>query len=74
MSRAEDLTDVKAKRIVLRDHPNFDETWVRNGIESEPKILHLGNLILRDKERTQPDADPETKRRNQEVVSCLFTR
>jgi len=40
-------------------------------IESAPKILPLGDLILKDKERTQPDADPETKHCYQEVVSWV---
>ena len=70
MSRAEDLTCVKARRIVLKDRPDFDKEWVRNGIESEPKTFHLGDLVLKDKERTRPDADPETKRCYQEGVSC----
>jgi hypothetical protein len=61
----------KAERISLKLHPELNEKWVQELIASDPKILGLGGLVLRDKERVQPRAgrldlllqDPETKRR-----------
>jgi predicted transport protein len=61
----------RAERISLKLHPELDEKWVQELIASDPSILGLGDLVLRDKERIQPRAgrldlllqDIETKRR-----------
>src|SRR5882757_7490778 len=61
----------KAERISLKLHPELNEKWVQELIASDPKILGLGDLVLRDKERIQPRAgrldlllqDSDTKRR-----------
>lgn len=55
----------------LKSHPEYNERWVQNIIAGDPKILGLGDLVLRDRERVQPRAgrldlllqDPDTKRR-----------
>jgi hypothetical protein len=57
--------------VSLRAHPELSEVWLQNRIAENPKILGLGDLILRDKERPQANAgrldlllqDPETLRR-----------
>lgn len=62
---------VKPERIVLKAHPELNEKWVQSRIAEDPKILRLGDLVLRDRERIQPRAgrldlllqDPDTKRR-----------
>jgi len=61
----------RSERIYLKLHPELNEKWVQDLIVSDPSILGLGELVLRDKERIQPRAgrldlllqDPETKRR-----------
>src|SRR5436309_1367017 len=63
----------RAERISLKLHPELNEKWVQNLIASDPAILGLGDLILRDKERIQPragrldllleDPDPDAERR-----------
>ena len=61
----------KSERISLKLHQDLDEKWVQQLIATDPSILGLGELVLRDKERIQPRAgrldlllqDPETKRR-----------
>lgn len=61
----------KPERLVLKGHPEYSERWVQERIAEDPKILGLGDLVLRDKERIQPRAgrldlllqDPDTKRR-----------
>ena len=50
------LKYVKPERIWLKNHSDFNETWVQNHIAEDPSILGLGDLILRDKERSQPHA------------------
>jgi hypothetical protein len=65
------MSFTKAERISLKLHPDLDEKWVQGLIASDPKILGLGALVLRDKERIQPRAGrldlllqhPETKQR-----------
>ena len=42
------------KAILLKKHPNLNEAWVQDQIATNPSILGLGDLILRDKERTRP--------------------
>ena len=64
-------TYVKPERINLKTHLELSEKWVQDRIAEDPKILGLGDLILRDRERNQPRAgrldlllqDAETKRR-----------
>lgn len=46
----------KPERIFLKNHPTLNERWVQNLIADDPSILGLGDLGLRDKERTQPRA------------------
>ncbi|MGY2931848.1 hypothetical protein ACVWZ6_001450 [Bradyrhizobium sp. GM6.1] len=46
----------KAERISLKLHPELNERWVQDLIATDPNILGLGDLVLRDKERMQPRA------------------
>lgn len=48
------LTYQKPERIFLREHPEFDEKWVQARIAEDPKILGLGDVVLKDRERAQP--------------------
>src|SRR5271154_1248109 len=50
------LKFVKANKILLKDHPEFDEAWLRNIISADPAILGLGDLVLKETERMQPKA------------------
>ena len=65
-------TYLKSKRVWLRSHPDYSETWVQDLIADDPSILGLGNhLELRERERRQPRAgrldlllrDPDTMKR-----------
>ncbi len=47
---------VKADPIVLKAHPQLNEKWVQERIADDPTILGLGDVVLRQKERTQPRA------------------
>ena len=47
---------VEPKRISLRNHPEFNERWVQDRIVENPKLLGLGDLIVKDQERRQPHA------------------
>ena len=61
----------KAVRISLKSDATFNERWIQTLISESPLILGLGDLVLRDMERSQPRAgrldlllqDPVTKRR-----------
>lgn len=65
------LSYFKHERIWLKQHPDFSERWLQQRIAEDPAILGLGELELKDKERTQPRAgrldlllqDPEQERR-----------
>jgi hypothetical protein len=50
------LQYAKATKISLKDHPEFDEAWLRNVIAADPSILGLGDLVLKETERMQPKA------------------
>lgn len=62
---------VKHDRIWLKDHAELDERWVQDRVADDPRILGLGDLVLKDKERRQPHAgrldlllqDPDNDRR-----------
>jgi predicted transport protein len=47
---------VRPERISLKLHPEYNEKWVQELIADDPTILGLGDLVLRDKERSQPRA------------------
>jgi hypothetical protein len=65
------LSYVKHEKVWLKDHPQFRETWLRDRIVEDPAILGLGDLDVKDAERTQPSggrlnlllADAETGKR-----------
>lgn len=58
-------------RILLKNHPNYSERWLQERIISQPSILGLGDVEIKDVERIQPSAgrldllltDPETETR-----------
>lgn len=62
---------MKLKAISLKRSPPLTEKWVQEQIATDPTILGLGDLVLRDRERLQPHAgrldlllqDPETLKR-----------
>ena len=62
---------MKLKAISLKRSPALTEKWVQEQIATDPTILGLGDLVLRDRERLQPHAgrldlllqDPETLKR-----------
>jgi hypothetical protein len=62
---------VKAQPLARATHAQFNERWVQDRIAADPSILGLGDLVLRDRERSQPRAgrldlllqDPDTLRR-----------
>ncbi|TAH62934.1 MAG: hypothetical protein EWM50_04440 [Gottschalkiaceae bacterium] len=42
------------KKISLKNHPNLNEAWLQDIIANNTEILGLGDVIVKDKERTQP--------------------
>jgi hypothetical protein len=50
------LKFIKPERVSLANHPEYREKWVQDRIAEDPSILGLGDLILKDKERSQPHA------------------
>jgi hypothetical protein len=47
---------VKHQKLLLKTHPDFNEKWVQEKLAEDPSILGIGELILKDKERSQPGA------------------
>lgn len=50
------MSYIKFDRILLKTHADFNEKWVQERIAEDPKILGLGDVVLKDKERAQPHA------------------
>lgn len=46
----------KLEFLSVKDHPEINEAWIHQIIAGDPAILGLGDVILRDKERSQPRA------------------
>lgn len=61
----------KLEPVLIKRHPTLNERWVQEQIASDPSILGLGDIVLRDKERIQISGgrldlllqDPETLKR-----------
>lgn len=59
------------KSISLKNNPEISEKTIQDIIAEDPSIIGLGDLLLKDKERTQPRAgrldllmqDPDSNRR-----------
>jgi hypothetical protein len=47
---------IKLNQRMVKDIPNINEKFIQEYIANDPKVLGLGELILRDKERNQPHA------------------
>lgn len=45
---------VKHKRLTLKQHPDLNEKWVQARITSDPELLGLGEVDVKDVERPQP--------------------
>jgi len=45
---------IKLDPVSLKGHPELDERWVQDRIREDPSILGLGELVVRDHERSQP--------------------
>jgi hypothetical protein len=50
------LTYLRPEPLDLRTHPEFNERWVQERIAEDPRLLGLGDLVLKDKERIHPRA------------------
>jgi predicted transport protein len=50
------MKHVPLKTIRLKNHPQYSEQWLQDVIASDPSILNIGDVILRDRERLQPGA------------------
>lgn len=46
----------KFKAISIKSHPELNEKWVQDRIAEDPSILGLGDILLKDRERSQPHA------------------
>ena len=76
-----DARYIKLERIFLQHHADLDERWVQARIAEDPTVLGLGDLVLKDKERSQPRAgrldlllqDPESDRRYEVEVQLGST-
>jgi hypothetical protein len=51
-----DLNYQKLTLLNLKTHATLNEKWVQDRIGDDPKILGLGDVILKDRERNQPRA------------------
>jgi hypothetical protein len=59
------------RRLLLKSHPEYNEKWLQQHIADNPALLGLGDLDVKDMERTQPRAgrldlllfEPETNTR-----------
>jgi hypothetical protein len=47
---------VQPEKVSLKNHSDLNEQWLQNIIAKDPKIIGLGDLVLKDKERIQPRA------------------
>lgn len=66
---------IRAKRVILKAHPEYNEKWIQARIADDPKIMGLGDLVLLQQERIQPSGgrldllpqDADDRKRRYEV-------
>lgn len=46
----------RARRVSLKSHPEYTEKWLQQQIASDPDLLGLGDIDVKDVERRQPRA------------------
>jgi hypothetical protein len=47
---------IRASRVSLKSHPVYNERWLQQRIADDPALLGLGDVIVREVERSQPRA------------------
>ncbi|HMB01494.1 MAG TPA: hypothetical protein VKS21_10960, partial [Spirochaetota bacterium] len=47
---------VHLKTITLKNHQEYNERWLQEVIASDPGLLGIGDVALKDRERIQPGA------------------
>ena len=65
------MKHIKIESLSIKNHPEINEAWVQQALADDPTILGLGDVVLRDKERSQPKGgrldlllqDPDTNKR-----------
>lgn len=75
------MKHIKLETISIRQHREINEKWVQQIIADDPSIIGLGDVVLRDKERSQPRAgrldlllqDPDTSKRYEVEVQLGAT-
>ncbi len=50
------MKHIQLNPVSLKNHPEINEKWIQELIANDPKILGLGDVVVRDKERQQPRA------------------
>jgi hypothetical protein len=50
------MKHIKLNTINVKTHPELDEKWVHDVIASDPSLLHLGDVVVKDRERIHPGA------------------
>jgi hypothetical protein len=50
------MTYAKFERVILKGHAELTERWVQDRIAEDPTVLGVGDVVLKDKERSQPRA------------------
>ncbi|WP_424945659.1 DUF5655 domain-containing protein [Candidatus Spongiihabitans sp.] len=46
------MKHIKLKTVNLKNHPQFNERWLQDIIADDPSIIGVGDVILKDKERS----------------------
>ncbi len=72
---------MKLESVSIKRSPNLSEKWVQDQIADDPSVLGLGDLVLKDRERLQPNAgrldlllqDPETLKRYETEIQLGAT-
>ncbi len=47
------LSYISSERFWLKDHPAYGETWLEQNITNNPRILGLGDVVVKDRQRRQ---------------------
>ena len=68
------MKHIPLKPISIKNHPQLNERWLQAVIESDPGILGLGDVVVKDRERKWPTTGETAPNHRKSALNSFFLR